>query len=125
MKDNYSCAKNRLRQKGGTFGQPLLYLYMRYGVSPPDLLDMCDVCGAKFSIAHALSYKKGGLVSFTHNKIRDELISIAQVAFQPSAVCTNPRLTSSMAQEPETLRTTEEICLSEASGREALIALWM
>ena len=30
-------------------------LYMRYGISPPDLPDKCDGCGAKFSIAHALS----------------------------------------------------------------------
>jgi hypothetical protein len=44
-------------------------LFMRYGITPPDLPDSCDGCEARFTLQHALGCKKGGLVIFRHNKI--------------------------------------------------------
>ena len=35
-------------------------LFLRYGLEPPDLPTHCDGCQAKFSISHALDFKKGG-----------------------------------------------------------------
>jgi hypothetical protein len=39
-------------------------IHMRYGITPPDLPETCDGCDARFSLQHALGYKKGGLVIF-------------------------------------------------------------
>ncbi len=63
---------------------------MRYGITPSDLPAFCDGCDARFSLQHALGCKKGGLVIFRHNEIRDELIHLAGKAFTPSAVRDEP-----------------------------------
>jgi hypothetical protein len=63
---------------------------MRYGITPSDLPVACDGCDARFSLQHALACKKGGLVIFRHNEIRDELIHLASKAFTPSAVRDEP-----------------------------------
>ena len=47
------------------------YLFLRYGIDPPDLPCHCDGCGAAFSIYHALDCKKGGLITACHNKLCD------------------------------------------------------
>jgi hypothetical protein len=60
---------------------------MRYGIAPPDLPASCDGCEARFTLQHALGCKKGGLVIFCHNKIRDELVHLAGKALTPSAIC--------------------------------------
>ena len=44
-------------------------LLMRYGITPPDFPATCDGCEASFTLQHALSCKKGGLVIFRHNEI--------------------------------------------------------
>jgi hypothetical protein len=49
---------------------------MRYGDAPPDLPVRCAGCNATFTLQHALACKKGGLVIFYHNKIRDELVNM-------------------------------------------------
>ena len=39
----------------------------RYGLMPQDIPATCDGCGKKFSIEHALSCPKGGLVLAWHD----------------------------------------------------------
>jgi hypothetical protein len=63
---------------------------MRYGDAPPDLPARCDGCDAPFTLQHALACKKGGLVIFRHNEIRDELVNIAGKALTP-CLCSTRR----------------------------------
>ena len=63
---------------------------MRYGITPPDLPTTCDGCEARFTLQHALGCKKGGLVIFRHNEIRDELVYLAGKALTPSAIRDEP-----------------------------------
>ncbi len=65
-------------------------LLMRYGIAPPDLPACCDGCEAHFTLQHALGCKKGGLVIFCHNEIRDELVHLAGKALTPSAIRDEP-----------------------------------
>jgi hypothetical protein len=55
-----------------------------------DLPKVCNGCDARFTLQHALGCKKGGLVIFGHNKIRDELVHMAGKAVTPSAVRDKP-----------------------------------
>ena len=46
----------------------------------------CDGCGAVFSVDHALTCKKGGLILLRHNDVAAEWHSMCAAAFTPSAV---------------------------------------
>ncbi len=46
-------------------------LTMRYGERPSNFPTHCDGCDAHFTLQHALACKKGGLVIFRHNEVRD------------------------------------------------------
>ena len=61
-------------------------LFLRHGLVPPDLPKYCDKCQARFSISHALDYKKGGLVKARHNELCDGVADLAGKAFTPSHV---------------------------------------
>ena len=63
---------------------------LRYGLTPVGLIQQCDGCGANFSVEHALSCKKGGLVSWRHNDARDEWAWLCTRALPPSHVSTEP-----------------------------------
>ena len=47
-------------------------LSLRYGLMPQDIHATCDGCGKKFSIEHALSCAKGGLVLARHDDAAKE-----------------------------------------------------
>jgi hypothetical protein len=74
-------------------------LIMRYGERPSNLPRECDGCDAPFSLQHALGCKKGGLVIFRHNEVRDELAHLAAKAFTPSAVRDEPLIRSGRVAE--------------------------
>ena len=57
----------------------------------------CDGCTHQFTLQHALGCKKGGLVIFRHNEIRDELGYLASLAFTPSKVQDEPLINTSPA----------------------------
>ena len=65
-------------------------LSLRYGLERPDLPTYCDVCNSKFTICHALDFKRGGLVTARHNKLRDGVVDLADKAFTPSHVRNDP-----------------------------------
>ena len=67
-------------------------LRMRYGIGMDDLPTKCDGCGAKFTIAHALACKKGGLVVGRHDELKDELANLAILATSPNRVRDEPKI---------------------------------
>ena len=60
------------------------------GVYTPDLTHSCYKCRARFSIAHALSCKKVGLVTTHHDCFHDGVAELAIRAFTPSHVYNDP-----------------------------------
>ena len=68
-------------------------LLMRYSITPPDLPQNCDGCGARFSLQHALGCKKGGLVILRHNDVKSELMELGQKALTNSAIRDEPLIT--------------------------------
>jgi len=53
---------------------------LRYGKQPKDLPSHCDGDGEVFTVCHALNCKKGGLVTFRHNELRDLNIELVKSA---------------------------------------------
>ena len=81
-------------------------LIMRYGERPSNFPHTCDGCDAPFSLQHALGCKKGGLVIFRHNEVRDELAHLAAEAFTPSSVRDEPLIRSGhVAEQVKALNT--------------------
>ena len=65
-------------------------LFLRYSLEPPDLPKYCDGCNDKFTICHALDFKRGGLVKARHNDVWDGIADLAGKSFTPSHVRDNP-----------------------------------
>ena len=59
-------------------------LHLRYCRTSPNLPTHCDRCGARFSTAHGLACKKGGLVIQRHDEIKFELQDHAASALNSS-----------------------------------------
>ena len=76
-------------------------LYLRYSLTPPDLPDVCDGCGQKFSVGHGLQCKTGGLVIIRHDKVKGELEHLTSQALTPSAVCDEPLINPVRAVDEE------------------------
>ena len=56
------------------FRDALAIRYKKPLVCAPDI---CDGCGAEFTLSHALSCRKGGLVIRRHNGVRDSIGDLA------------------------------------------------
>jgi hypothetical protein len=69
-------------------------LRLRYGLKPHALPESCDGCGQRFSVGHALSCKKGGLVLLRHNDLVAEWHELSAQALTPSAVSDEPLIHS-------------------------------
>ena len=54
-------------------------LAIRYKRSLVNVPELCDGCGAVFSLSHALSCRKGGLVIHRHNEVRDAIGDLASM----------------------------------------------
>ena len=78
-------------------------LRLRYNLKPLEMPDLCDGCGAKMTVEHALQCKVGGLVHCRHNDVTREFGSLCKQAFTPGAVEYEPFIYSS------TQRTAEEV----------------
>jgi hypothetical protein len=94
---------------------------MRHAETPHNFPDKCDGCDAHFSLQHALGCKKGGLVIFRHDEIRDELVSLASRAFTPSAAHNEPLIhgcaTEKVKTSPDKI-TTQNIDEEAATGED-------
>ena len=69
---------------------------------PQDIPATCDGCGKKFSIEHALSCPKGGLVISRHNDAAKEWGALGARALVPSAITYKPKINSSTVQGERT-----------------------
>ena len=65
---------------------------LRYGMRPTNLCSHCDGCKAGFTVEHALSCKKGGLVCVRHDDVRDEAGALAAMALTSSKVSYEPTI---------------------------------
>ncbi len=70
-------------------------LRLRLGLVPLGLPDRCDGCGQRFSLGHAMTCKKGGLVLLRHNDVAAEWHHLCAQAVSPSAVSDEPLIHSS------------------------------
>ena len=67
-------------------------LALRFAREPKGLPPICDGCGSRFTVDHALSCKKGGLVTQRHNEVRDELAHLAVLAYGERNVSKEPQI---------------------------------
>jgi hypothetical protein len=94
---------------------------MRHAETPHNFPDKCDSCDAHFSPQHALGCKKGGLVIFRHNEIRDKLVNFASRAFTPSAARDEPLIHACATEKVKTLPdqiTTQNVDKEAATGED-------
>ena len=77
-------------------------LCLRYGLMPQDIPATCDGCGKKFSIEHALSCPKGGLVLVQHDDAAKESGALGARALVPSAITYDPKINSRTLQGERT-----------------------
>ena len=70
-------------------------LWLCFGRCPPSLPRRCDACNERFTVEHAMSCKKGGLVSLRHNDIAAEWGCLCAQALTPSAISDEPLIHTS------------------------------
>ena len=70
---------------------------------PQDIPATCDGCGKKFSIEHALSCPKGGLVLARHDDAAKEWVNLGARSLVSSAITYTPK-TNSMTVQGESTR---------------------
>ena len=77
-------------------------LRLRYGLMPQDIPATCDGCGKKFSIQHALSCPKEGLVLAQHDDSAKEWGALGGRTLVPSAITYEPKINSRTVQGERT-----------------------
>ena len=72
---------------------------LRYNLLPLNLPERCDGCGAKFTVQHALSCRKGGLLYTRHNMGADEWRHLCGCATSFGCVEREPYITSCVSRQ--------------------------
>ena len=70
-------------------------LRLRYGLVPTGLPHRCDGCSDRFTVEHAMSCKKGGLILQRHNDLAAEWGHLCGQALTPSCVSDEPLIQQS------------------------------
>ena len=73
-------------------------LRLLYNLEPLDMPQHCDGCGARMTVEHALSCKKGGLVHIRHDDVANEWRWLCRCAFSHSRVEREPYIYSSVGR---------------------------
>ena len=66
------------------------FLCAHYDVTPPKILSKCGGCVTSVDIHHILICSKGGLIITHHNKVRSELLYLAQLPLLSASVHSKP-----------------------------------
>ena len=92
------------RLNGTELSQEKLWhnLCLRYGLMPQDIPATCDSCGNRFSIEHAISFSKGGLVLARHDGASKEWGALGSRARVPSSISYEPKINSRTVQGERT-----------------------
>jgi hypothetical protein len=69
-------------------------LGLRFGLTPASLPSRCDGCGQRFTLEHAMTCAKGGLVLSRHNDVCAEWGQLCAQALTPTAVSDEPLINS-------------------------------
>ena len=69
---------------------------------PQDIPATCNGCGEKFSIEHAISCLKGGLVLACHDDAAKEWGALGSHSLVPSAITYEPKINSKTVQGERT-----------------------
>ena len=77
-------------------------LRLRYGLMPQDIPATCEGCGKKFSIEHALSCPKEGLVLPRHNNSAKDWVALGSRAPVSSTITYEPKINSRTVQGERT-----------------------
>ena len=77
-------------------------LCLRYGLMPQDTPLICDGCGKKFSIEHALSCPKVGLVMARYDDAAKEWSALGYQALVSSAITYKPKINRRRVQVEKT-----------------------
>jgi len=70
-------------------------LRIRFGLTPASLPHRCEGCGERFSVEHAMSCKKGGLVMLRHNDVVAEWHHLCAKALGSTAITDEPLIHTS------------------------------
>ena len=73
-------------------------LRLRYGLMPQDIPATCDGCSEKFSIEHALSCPKDGLVLARHDDSAKEWSALGSQVLVPITMTYEPKTNSRKVQ---------------------------
>ena len=71
-KDNFDLSATEIRDA----------LWVRYRKPLKQSFSRCDGCQQDFDLQHALSCKKGGLVTLRHNEIREAVGDLASILWK-------------------------------------------
>eukprot|EP00957_Ditylum_brightwellii_P054895 4160920-Ditylum_brightwellii.AAC.1 len=82
-------AENNLVLGKGKFCNMVL---LQYNIIPKDLPKVCNGCGKRHTLQHALQCKTGGLITACYNKARDDLGLTASQAYTPTAIHNDPKV---------------------------------
>ena len=69
-------------------------LCLRYGLIPQEISATCNGCGKRFSIEHALSRPRGGLVMARYDDAENEWGALGSWALITSDITNEPKINS-------------------------------
>ena len=95
---------------------------LRLGLKPTSLPPRCDGCGDHFTIEHAMSCRKGGLILHRHNDLVSTWGQLCGQALSPSTVTDEPLIQPS--QDMPVIGTTRTVPSPELRGDLAVHGFW-
>jgi hypothetical protein len=84
-------------------------LRLRFGLTPSSLPSQCDGCGQRFTVEHAMTCRKGGMIISRHNDVCAEWGHLCAQALSPSAVSDEPLINSGRDYQAEADATGTEV----------------
>ncbi len=86
-----------------------------FNLEPLDMPQHCDGCGAKMTVDHAASCKKGGLVHIRHDDLGSEIRHLASCAFSHSRVSREPYINERVGRLCREIAAAEEAQISQTT----------